>query len=418
MNLDRTIGNIFPKIPVIESKRLIIALASLGALAILIWLVNGAVIARTEVFIRRVFDVPAAMPSYSPLLSDPLIERLASGAQISADGLTLVYSAEGIECRQPCQARVVIEDLASEEMEIASLGIFETPADAEAVHPSISGDGRLVVYSSPATNLVSRDTNVASDIFLYERNTGKNRRVSLGVDGAQADGDSYEPAISADGHYVTFVSYAENLVEGDTNRSADVFLADLEKSTIRRLSVNAFGGQANRDIHNPVISADGKIVAFSSAADNLVAADANASEDVFVVSVETGEISLLSAAKDGSQADGDSFDPALAADGRLLAFASYASNLTDEKNGAVNVFLYDALTHSTRCVSCEAMQRDGSQAAWKPRFAPDGRLLLFEMYIPVNASQAQNLWQSYAYDCEHDQVYRLAVGEAGGPPQD
>jgi len=274
---------------------------------------------------------------------------------------------------------------------------------------SLSRDGRFVVYASSATNLVEGDTNSASDIFLYNIDARQTLRISLTPSGGQAAGASYSPAISTDGRFVTFISYADNLVAGDTNGHADVFLVDLEDGVTRRLSTDEFGRQANRDAHHPSISGDGKTVVFSSSAGNLVVGDTNTVEDVFLVDVEQGKIQHLSMANDGSLAEGDSFDAAISADGRSIAFASYATNLSSEKNSAVNVFLYDLTSGVTRCVSCDLVQRGEGQAAWKPRFAPDGRLLLFDVLSPPSIVQfAGSTWQAYVYDSEHDFVYRLA----------
>ena len=98
---------------------------------------------------------------------------------------------------------------------------------ATASSPAISADGRFVAFDSEATNLVPGDTNDASDVFVRDRQTGTTRRVSVSSGGAQGNGASFDPAISADGRFVAFNSDATNLVPGDTNGAADVFVRTL-----------------------------------------------------------------------------------------------------------------------------------------------------------------------------------------------
>ncbi len=141
---------------------------------------------------------------------------------------------------------------------------------------AISADGRFVAFFSDATNLVSGDTNSTYDVFVHDRQTGATERVSVATDGTEADGVSETPAISADGRFVAFRSGATNLVSGDTNASADIFVHDRQTGTTERVSVATNGDQATGGgSSNPAISADGRFVAFWSTANNLVSSDTN-----------------------------------------------------------------------------------------------------------------------------------------------
>jgi Tol biopolymer transport system component len=137
--------------------------------------------------------------------------------------------------------------------------------------PSISSDGRFVAFRSYASNLVTGDTNELQDIFLHDRATGATSRVSVSSSGVQADSDGWAPSISADGRYVAFDSWASNLVPGDTNRYSDIFVHDRVSGVTTRASVNSSGEQGDDGSSNPSISADGRYVAFSSSAHNLLA---------------------------------------------------------------------------------------------------------------------------------------------------
>ena len=127
------------------------------------------------------------------------------------------------------------------------------------------------------------DTNNTNDIFVHARQTGTTERVSVSSSGAQGNGYSLQPAISANGRFVAFYSYATNLVPGDTNDVGDVFLHDRQTGKTRRVSVSSGGGQSdNYSCCGPAISANGRFVAFESEATNLVRGDTNSTDDIFV----------------------------------------------------------------------------------------------------------------------------------------
>jgi Tol biopolymer transport system component len=145
----------------------------------------------------------------------------------------------------------------------------------------MSADGRFVAFTSEAP-LVPGDTNGVADVFLRDLRAGTTVRVNLTADGRQAGGASYSPMMSADGRHVVFSSDATNLVAGDTNGVADVFLRDLRPGTTVRASLAADGGQGNDGSYNGVVTRDGRYVAFASAATNLVPGDTNGVTDAFL----------------------------------------------------------------------------------------------------------------------------------------
>jgi Ca2+-binding RTX toxin-like protein len=149
---------------------------------------------------------------------------------------------------------------------------------------SISADGRYVAFASGASNLVPGDTNGDSDVFVKDLQTGAVTLVSRDPAGNQGNLQSYDPSISADGRYVAFTSHASNLVSGDTNGIADVFVKDLHTSKIIRIS-GATGAEGNGNSFFPRISADGRSVTFTSSASNLVPDDTNGNADIFIAPV-------------------------------------------------------------------------------------------------------------------------------------
>ena len=145
----------------------------------------------------------------------------------------------------------------TERMSISSEGM---EGDQASETPSMSGDGRLVVFASDATNLVPGDDNAAKDIFLHDWATGQTERLSLSAAGEEGNASSVRPEISGDGRWVVFSSLASNLVPEDTNGVEDIFLVDLLHGGIERMSVSVAGDQANGASTQPVLSGDGRYV--------------------------------------------------------------------------------------------------------------------------------------------------------------
>ena len=190
---------------------------------------------------------------------------------------------------------------------------------------SISGNGHYVAFASGADNLVTGDTNGIRDVFVRERWAAQTRRVSVASDGTEADGPSEWPSISADGRYVVFASDATNLVAGDTNGEKDMFLHDLWTGQTTRVSVASDGSQANGSSDDrSSISGDGRYAAFRSSASNLVSGDTNSAQDVFLHDRQTGQTTRVSVATDGSEGAQASYHPSVSADGRYVAFTTYS----------------------------------------------------------------------------------------------
>jgi Tol biopolymer transport system component len=212
-----------------------------------------------------------------------------------------------------------------------SVGLPGTEPTANSAWPSMSASGRFVAFSSWASDLVRGDTNDASDIFVRDVVAGTTRLVSVSSAGAQANGSSFSPSISADGKVVAFRSDATNLVRNDTEGRIDVFVHDIATGVTQRVSQRPSGIGANRDSGEPAIAGNGRFVAFSSDATNLVSVKINVTGlccDIFVHNVATGHNRLGDPMVDGRGAS-DSFAPVLSSTGRYLAFFSWGCDIVE-----------------------------------------------------------------------------------------
>ena len=191
--------------------------------------------------------------------------------------------------------------------------------------PSITGDGRLVAFPSEASTLVPDDTNNDWDVFVRDGAIGQTTRASIASNGTQGDWGSGWPSISADGRYVAFQSNARNLTGNDANNAPDIFLRDLEAHQTTRISISSDGDQPNGPSFGPSISGDGRYVAFWSTAGNLAPGAMNARGAVFVYDREIGQTSFVSSSFE--RQNYFAVGPVISANGRYVAFHSYGSDL-------------------------------------------------------------------------------------------
>ncbi|MBI5097804.1 MAG: PD40 domain-containing protein [Nitrospirae bacterium] len=246
--------------------------------------------------------------------------------------------------------------------------------------PSISSDGRYVVFESIASNLTSDDTNGAiKDIFVRDRNTNETTRVSVSYNGDPVNSASSAPSINSDSRYVAFESTATNLTSDDTNGVKDIFVQDRDTGTTSRVSVSSSGTQGNSTSSAPSISSDGRYVAFESTATNLTADDTNgAIKDIFVRDRNTNETTRVSVSYNGDPVNGASSAPSISSDGRYVAFESTANNLAADTNGVTDIFVYDRNAEITTRVSVSSSGIQGDIGSYSPSISSDGRYIAFE----------------------------------------
>jgi Tol biopolymer transport system component len=335
----------------------------------------------------------------------PVTHSFSADPAVSASGRYVAFTSSAdnlVGADSNRSPDVFVRDRGTGQTERVSVGAGGAQAQRTSSgsgHPAISGDGRYVAFSSAAPNLVVGDTNRAPDVFVRDRVAGVTVRVSLATRGQQARRASSLPAISADGRVVAFVSAAPNIVAGDTNRALDVFVRDLTTGRSERVSISSSGTQARgtwrpRDGHRPALSADGTIVAFASPASGLVARDRNRADDVFVRDRSAGTTKLVSVDSVGVRSLAGSRGPSLSADGRLVAFDSVAGLDAADTNGASDVYVRDRQVATTSWASPGTDGR-GSNA---PALAGDGRYVLFDSRSQLLASDTDGFSDVYRYD--------------------
>jgi len=271
----------------------------------------------------------------------------------------------------------------------------------------ISPDGRFVAFASDSTNLVANDTNGSFDVFLRDRQSGTTTRVSLGAGGAQAGASSGVDGISDDGRFVSFVSEASNLVTGDTNGASDYFIRDRQTGLTQRLDVSASGAQANAGAGGGGLSADGSLVIFVSGSGNLIARDRNESADVFVRDLQTPTTVLVSRAVVASNAANGGTDypsPAVSGSGRLVAFSSQAPNIVaGDNNHQGDVFVRDLATAVTERIGggpAPANAPDERVESHLGGMSANGRFVVFQSWAPdlVPNDTNANGWDIFVRD--------------------
>ena len=251
-------------------------------------------------------------------------------------------------------------------------------ANSFSAEPSISADGRFVAFRSNAANLVADDTNNADDIFIKDMLTGAISRVSTDNLGDQANGDSSSPAISADGRYVAFQTNANNLMAGDNQTYADIYVKDTQTGIITRVSSSSSGVGANLASTDPSISANGRYVAFRSIASNLVNGDTNTDADIFVKDMQTGITTRVSTDRLGAQVSGSSFEPSISADGQYVVFSSLSNDLVaNDGFEGHDIFVKDWQTGAIRRITSDNAGGPANEASLQSAISADGHYITF-----------------------------------------
>jgi Tol biopolymer transport system component len=309
------------------------------------------------------------------------------GPCVSANGRFVAFESDAtnlVSGDTNGQRDVFVRDLLAGSTERVSITYNGFQGNEASEAPAISADGRWVAFQSYASNLVRQDRNGHMDVFVRDRLGGWTTRASdaPGALYLNANGDSGWPSISADGRYIAFESEATNLVAGDTNGVRDVFVRDLQSLPPERVSVSSTGAEGNQVSHHAgaeSISADGRYVVFDSEATNLVPGDTNGQRDVFIRDRRNRTTDLVSVSSLGQQGNGESWHASISGDGSVIAFYSTASNLlAGDTNGAPDIFVRDLVKGTTERVSVSSGGEQGNGSSGAPWISGDGRYVAFD----------------------------------------
>lgn len=309
------------------------------------------------------------------------------GVDISNDGRYVVFASDDPNLTTDSDTNgtgdVFVRDVVSKTTRLVSVGLAGDAADGASLDPAISADGRFVVFVSHATDLVPEvipGPSAKGRVYRRDLVEGETVLVNVGVGGTDPDsGGGGRADISGDGRYIVWHDSSTNLTsEEDGNGSQDIFLRDMQTGVTRRVSVAADGGTPDRESFWPVVSDDGRYVAFYSSASNLIpGGDSNNMEDVYLRDMLTGEMRRLSIGLGGAETDGGSAFPSMTPDGGLVFFYSWATNLIPgDGNGVADIFVWERSSDAIdRVAAADGSEPDG--APMTPRVSADGRNVSF-----------------------------------------
>ncbi|MFN8017050.1 MAG: DUF4214 domain-containing protein [Acidimicrobiales bacterium] len=315
----------------------------------------------------------------------------ARNSAVSANGRFVAFMsldpdlAPGDANTGPTGGDIFVRDRWSNTVERISVSSAEAGGNSFSDLPSISDDGRYVVFESDASNLVANDTNGAYDVFLRDRLAGTTTRVSVTSTGGQVNAPSYGATISGDGSTVGFFTAQDGVVPTDTNANFDVYVRDLKAKVTERVSVDSSEQGKSASSQDVSLSDDGKRVAFRSAGE-LDGGQAGANEDVYVRDRTAGTTTIVDVSSSEVLANQSAGWPLISGDGKVVVFASLANDLVpSDTNAKSDVFRRNLAAGTTDRVSIndnEAQLDDHST----PRAVSDnGGSILFDTKAKATA---------------------------------
>ena len=378
-------------------------------------------IARTTLFIT-VFSMSPAIYSATGRVNVDSAGAIANNQSyspsINSDGRYIAFASPAnnlVEDDTNGMFDIFVHDRKTNTTRRISISPEGAEGNKNSLYPSISANGCDVAFESDASNLTAEDSNGRSDIFIYNCETKHSERVSLSTTGEQANDASETPSLSTEGRYVAFTSRASNLVADDTNEKTDVFVFDRETHEIERASSNSEGAEGNDASQSPSISENGRLVAFESKARNLSPNDANGKTDIFIYNRETKVTERISVDSTGIEGNGNSTNPSISANGRYVSFESKASNLVDnDNNEEADIFIHDLETRTTQRISIDSVGAEGNGFSASPSISSDGRFVAFKSaasnLVPTDTN---GIFDIFVHDRDSGETQRVSVNSSG-----
>jgi Tol biopolymer transport system component len=341
-----------------------------------------------RVVVALAFAVVAVLPGSAPAEAPVgTIERIGSGfynVALSGDGRFVAFSSDDpglVSNDNNGITDVFVHDRLTGSTSIVSKDSTGNQANGFSAFPSISSDGRYVAFESDAHNLAGVLYGVHRQSYVHDRENGVTELISADVNGMAGDGNSLEASVNGDGRFVAFASDAPLLttVNGEYSGASNIVIKDRLSGSIEVVSKSHDGGAANNASMDPVVNADGRFIAFTSGASNLVSTDTNPGLDIFVRDRQTNTTELISVSTAGIQGNGTFGEPSMSPDGRFVAFSYHGAGFAGSDPGTVrgNVFVRDRLNGTTEWVSVDQDGGDPDSHSGSPAISYDGRYVAF-----------------------------------------
>ena len=376
---------------------------------------------------RGVYSAHASTPEDADIVIRASVSSIeaegnadSASASIDAQGRRVAFDSEAsnlVVSDSNGIRDVFVRDLQSGTTEIVSGRLPGPRANGASTKPCIAHEGRFVAFQSKASNLVPNDSNGLEDIFVYDLQDQRTERIPPRGGQTQAAGNSRSASITPAGRYVVFTSEAPNLVVGDTNGVADVFRYDRATEELIRVSIAGQTLQANAISENSsrAVSANGKLIAFASRATNLVSKDTNARRDIFVRDIANRITTRVSISSGGGQGNGDSGAASISADGRYVVFDSAADNLVpNDSNDHRDIFVHDRQAKTTRRVSLAASGAEANGPSFGGMISPDGAFVVFySAATNLVGGDTNNRIDVFIRDLASSTTKRVSINAAG-----
>ena len=340
---------------------------------------------------------------------------------LSANGRFVVFTSAATNLVGVAGAHVYRRDRTSDVTELVTVAKSGVPSTAGGFSPTVSADGRLVAFASIGSDFVDGDTNATIDVFLRDMVSGTTVLVSASQTGTPGDlssglsGASGAHGISDDGRYVAFTSNATNLVATPNNGKQQVYVKDLATGVVTRASVDASNAAGNDMSSAPVLSGNGRVVAFVSQAANFSPLSTSHTGQLFVRDLDAGTTTLESVTTTGVPVLArPATGPALSFDGRFLVFESEGQlEPRDRDAGTADVFLRDRALGTTVLASLSSNTVAGA-ASRAPSISADGRWVGFQSLddtlVPDDLNRMNDV---FLYDRSTEAVTLVSVNDAG-----
>jgi len=336
------------------------------------------------------------------------------GLSVSAGGEFIAFVSYGDDGK----ADVLVRDMRKHRTLMVSMNPAGEPGNGPSLMPSISRNGRYVAFASAGSNLTDGDTNGFTDIFVRNIETGTLERISAGVGGAEPDGDSTLPSISWDGRMIAFSSKATNLVPDHLAKGSNVYVFDRSSGKMTLVSVSSSGKSSNTDSFSlpASISGDGRSVLFRSAATNLVASDSNLAEDLFIRDLDSNATLTASMGDGLAELSNGAFAGAVGFRGEIVAFLSDSDHIArGDVNHGADVFIRYLQTLKVEMASISS---DGSQIfaeSSDPSLSGNGCMIAFSARpLDLLTGNEKDTWEVFIHDIPRRKTFWISA-PAGRP---